>query len=1039
MLLKRTFTLWLLGVLYLGLYAQETPPCTPSPTKLFKAVITTPVKCGEDGQITIQPQVGADAVLVDHYELKSKDGKVRFNNPASVPLFTRLIPGHYTITIKGILDKGKPSETNFCGTVETELTFTPFAPHITEYVPPSKKIGQDYDRSSRISFVKEGVDYSLGRFVFKVRDGLNPKKMEFSIDAFTPEQGVTPLINPPLNTILPIKDFEVVEEGVPYQYYTIDTNLPAGHYIFRVTDGCLSTPQKVTLPAAKPEDFWFQMTLNTQSPMNADLRASWETNHEEVHRLLHDRLFEFGFGFKQTPPSSWSIPPPFPDKGIHYFGYIKNLTAEQLPDYYDTHTLNLRVAGREASTFGRSFSFSSPPPPSAPFRWEFGDSYIAERRCNDYYAWFPWVYNVPASSFTYVVTKNGDEIYRNTNWTNQNENIKQYLEYDQEYVAAIYINGKLFSEKTFSYPKPPIELLESPSSDVAYLYDIDVAFSLKYNLNCPALLRIELEDGTLVHEVPMNGTTKVRLNYDTKYRAKLLDAATRHPIASELWPVIRKSNLPEKVTFEPYSITACDQHPWVDWPGGYYGNPRYNKSLPQGARITITFPSDPNFKPVVLTQPSNTYVYLPRQHYAPGIYKMHVELDPTNPNAPTRDYDVDFPGGMQLVAPTVVDIANDCNEYSITPYATIKEIRDSHGVVLSSSGVNTILEYWNEPTQSWITRDNQLRSGKTHRTRTPGKYRLLVGDKNCPLEIKEFELVPNRPRIKYFKTIAYRCGTNAHVNRILIEAEAGKAPYKYDFFLYDKSKPNAKGAATGLSAIGKQGEQVEFANIPSNHYTIEITDNCGERFWYDIEVSPLFGRPLIHAADKVICTGKSLHFNTFAIKDATIRWYKKDNPTKILAEGPEFTIPSVTLDDAGTYLLEVTPMYCDAEVFRDEMEITILPSLTQATLQSDRSTLCLGHTANFSINISDGSKPYTYSWEMSEDNGIKWQPYTGTSSTNSYTWTSGQWGDTKQWRCTITDGCGTSFTTDPVSVVLKQCYVPVNPHLMLKTTTKSTK
>lgn len=545
-------------------------------------------------------------------------------------------------------------------------------------------------------------------------------------------------------------------------------------------------------------------------------------------------------------------------------------------------------------------------------------------------------------------------------------------------------------------------------------------------------VRVELEDGTLVAEVPMPNTGKatVRLDYDVKYRARLIDRTTGTDLHEPLFPVERTSLLPSKMVFEPYALQACVQHPWIDWPGGYYqGNV---KKFPPGTKVTVSLPSDPTFTPETVTLPNGTWVYLPVKHYPKGVYKLVADLAPAHPGTQLRTYEVDFAGGTALDGPVQLHMSQECGDVRIRPEYNTVPIKDSRGSLVGLPALTTRIFRQDPNTSQWLLLQT-LAKGQTFTTRIEGRYRSVLGPDDCPLDIQEFDVKIDRPRIKYFHTLGYYCDEIAQTtNRVLIEAEGGKAPYKYQLFEYDATKPNSKGAATTYVAKGQPlGTQVEFANVTGLRYIIEITDACGEQFWQEVEIVALDRAITAKADNPIVCEGHELVLRTHSLPNVAYKWYHKDRPSQILSTASTLTIPHAGVGDAGTYVVVVAPDICPGKQLSLETEIQVIPRLTGVTLTATREKLCQAQEATFSITHTSGRAPYTYVWEVSRDGGAQWTDLPATTAQMSYRATAAdKVGTMLTFRCTVTDDCGTALTAPTLALPVVQCFVPVNPHLM---------
>jgi hypothetical protein len=100
--------------------------------------------------------------------------------------------------------------------------------------------------------------------------------------------------------------------------------------------------------------------------------------------------------------------------------------------------------------------------------------------------------------------------------------------------------------------------------------------------------------------------------------------------------------------------------------------------------------------------------------------------------------------------------------------------------------------------------------------------------------------------------------------------------------------------------------------------------------------------------------------------------------------------------------------------------------------QADTLSICVGDPVTLSANeATGGSGVYTYQWQSSPDGGVSgWTDIVGATS-STYLPTTANTG-TYYYRRVTGDGVCSSVNSGVTTLIIKHCYIPVNPQLMNK-------
>lgn len=140
-------------------------------------------------------------------------------------------------------------------------------------------------------------------------------------------------------------------------------------------------------------------------------------------------------------------------------------------------------------------------------------------------------------------------------------------------------------------------------------------------------------------------------------------------------------------------------------------------------------------------------------------------------------------------------------------------------------------------------------------------------------------------------------------------------------------------------------EQVSNSNCRSSRVPVTVT------------VLPVPALPTVSASNDSLCVGESVTISAAQIPNAVYQW---QGPNGSTYGGQSIYIPSVALNNSGTYTLNVTVNGCSATGATAHIVVSPLPSITGNIIVND-ATLCEGATLTLSANASAGAN---YEWTL---------------------------------------------------------------------------
>jgi hypothetical protein len=312
--------------------------------------------------------------------------------------------------------------------------------------------------------------------------------------------------------------------------------------------------------------------------------------------------------------------------------------------------------------------------------------------------------------------------------------------------------------------------------------------------------------------------------------------------------------------------------------------------------------------------------------------------------------------------------------------------------------------------------------GGTFTLSSPGAYYLGIQYQNsttvCAIDTIEINYAADPLSLDVDITAAYVC-VGESTGNITVSGINGVAPFIYQ--LWD--------AANTTQLIGDtySNDVVHFAyGAPNQTYTVRVRDQCGNNFNQQVTLSDLNTVSIVYAPNgNSTCDDGTIEIRCITLGDTEYSW---TGPNGFTASTQHITIENATSANTGWYYVSVKPEYCGA-IMKDSIYFTVSNDLSEEPAQNYE--FCLGSESPLLDNeTTGGSGNYTYQWQSSLNGSSGWTNIGG--ATNETYQTAPTNAGTLYFRRVTTDTvCEITSNGNPITVVVKACSVPVNPHLMI--------
>ena len=941
--------------------------------------------CMGNGKIVVTLS-GETADLVDiQYGLSAVGGGLTVA-PSSANVFDNLPSGSYNLTVQAFC----PYDRNWSVTRNISNVVVE-----GDYEVPQASLNSTISRNSY-------SDCPMGIIALNVTGGVAP----FTFTVVSAPAGAP---------VSPGNTVNVTQSGI---IYTLDgQNWPAGDYKIQVSDNCYNAMANFTLTAISGFPGFYYTGSSGSMNFRADIDhvqapgacnvVGWIPYSDAVAanpdylRYFNDGLYEIG-----SAPLVGGVAQPAANvtNWMPWTSYTNstnsmvwlNLGANNLKQFYSSGTSTIAIYTRVKDCSDASTNFGTYiriPYISTSLTSSPSCNKIQTRVWSDYDGLLCY-------PLTLTITQNGEEIYSNSNWlynVNSTEQIPVDMSngtytinfQDQDGTVIPYLTLPSFSFNRYVYPT---------CNDYNFYYSV-TAYGMSASCSWLAIVTTtEAATGTVIGIDTLYNSSYIlssyKLQYDTAYSLLVQYANgstanySNYTQSSTLTP-----------TFTLYQSNACAVNSGNFWIYNYY--------WPIGTVFDITGPD--GFTPYSTTTTSlGYYLYLPSSstylNMPPGDYTLTYYLGGDRSCPKTITYK--FPGAYNYTGFGYTQ-EQTCGGMDIKPTGTV-----------TYQGVNqtTYFRLVNGPS-GYNT--SVISSGGSITLKSSGVYVLGIQQSNsstgCTLATDTIYYTAQPLSLDSKLISAYVC-VGGTVGDVSVSAINGVAPYTYS--MWDESN-TVKLVADDIITDGIA--HFTYGTADST-YTIRVSDNCGSSFNQKVTLNDLKTARIVYSLDQNACTGGSVQLECITLGTTTYSWTGPNGYTST-SQNPLITDVDSTM--TGFYKVSVTPEYCGRPV-EDSIYIHVCAPLT--AVEVDNQEFCAGSAVVVHSETIGGSGNYTYQWQSGVNGVSGWTDISGATN-ETYSPASPLTVGTYYYRRQTTDELCGSVYSDPITIVLKACFAPVNPKL----------
>lgn len=875
------FILLLMGT-YLPTMAQEA-----SGNDWTISVETTPAQCQSDGVVKVTNQ-NSDALYNFTYSLQ----EVSLAQPAktsSNSTFLNVPPGTYTVVANAQLKTN--ADIKFTRTIENVIVTGNYKVLDVTYNPTL----------SRPSY----IGCNKGTIVLNVING-RQEDLTFRIIS-APAGFNTPLdVNASRN-----------EDGT---YTLAGDNYPAGAYQIEISDNCVvrsvdlvvsqltKLPQfsteNYTIVTAKPANHFLiapGSTYTCSSPFIETQLNSTTTSNKELMRYIREGMFEIGLSPVDQTPRDDQFQTLL---AYGYTAYALDMSPNTLSESYSTsnrktHKVIIRL--KDCPEISREFYIHFRVPelqtllPAKPGECgKYTEGYRLNYDFQGLYC-YPITINLKESSTGPVV--------KTETFTSPTGNLYSQLILDYGktyYYDVVDANGKTVKSSSF---------VKTGSVYLGTTYNVECGekYIAPYKFpsldTCLPYTAQIINSGTneKVHEVLVTSTDELLsppLEFNVNYQfIALKDGAS---FVGRQWK--SKDNF---IIYPISSLTCRRDVGDIKAANHSLSNKPHTYVIRQGTKEIFRKKLDKPDSNLSLYD-----IYLPAGHY---------QFDIISEGCPTTTHEFDWKGFYNRENFSY-DSQITCEGLEITPRGVITD----QGRKVPNETYFRILS----GPEGGYTKSIVAAGSKIVLTQN-GQYQLGIMASNAySCAIDTITINFQRPPLKLATefTTAYACADGTRTGHILIKAQDGTPPYRYELWNEDNTQAiiDANGKKVVPLETLANGVMHFVYGVANNHFTIRVYDKCNNMFAQSIKISDLTTLTIAYAHDKEVCVGESIHL--FALPLENYEWYYPDAPPTAQPFSREQNpiIPNAKVENSGLYKLIFKPQFCGKGI-EGYVNITVHP------------------------------------------------------------------------------------------------------------------
>lgn len=205
---------------------------------------------------------------------------------------------------------------------------------------------------------------------------------------------------------------------------------------------------------------------------------------------------------------------------------------------------------------------------------------------------------------------------------------------------------------------------------------------------------------------------------------------------------------------------------------------------------------------------------------------------------------------------------------------------------------------------------------------------LATNNNTCALDtiVINYERKPLNLATEY--TSAYACVDGTKTGHILIKAQDGVPPYRYELWNADGTQPILSNGNKVVPFEILANDVAHFVHgVAKEVYTVKITDACSSSITQTVTIRDLTSLTIADADVKEICEGETIQLKGVALEN--YEWYLPNaKPTDMpFSTERNPTIPNAKVGHSGLYVLKFKPRFCGKGI-EGSVQITVHPCYT---------------------------------------------------------------------------------------------------------------
>ena len=867
-------------------YAQSSPDDWTISTQVKKS------DCQSDGSIKVI-NTKDDALFNHSYSLQENTPGGLKKEPQTTPVFDFLPAGTYTVTVTAQLKSDATQK--FTRTLNNVVV-------PGDYKPLDATYNQERSRSTF-------VGSSTGSIVLNIT---NPKPgLVFKIT--NAPAGVT-------------QGVIAATDNGDGTFKLNGDNYPAGNYEVQVSDNCLTRSVQFQIKeVAKLPDSEFKnyALLNTRFPNNTDqydaanplrysctspvvfVRLSEQTRaNKELMQLLKDGQFEIGMSPVDRDPA----PGQFQTMSSKYdFYYALDISPTKLSDLYGPETppkAKIVIRLKSDPTVKYEYTFHVPLP------WITVSSWPKPVGCDKYtnayglhggyggMLCYPVKVNIREGSNTGAIIDT--ETFNDP--TDKDLSSTKIFDYGKKYyLELVDANGLVVSTNDMiqnfrvDFKQPKMAECGTKYKDYFYVKAFDSC--LPYDVEI-----LEKETGKSVYKgtvTSAEGGESPALDFKKDYIYRITKGTITFD--NDRW-----LNAPQ-ITYQTHGGNSCKKD---------VGTFRFYFSYDNLKDKTLVLRQGTK-ELGRKTQTSWDYYF--QDIYMPaGKYQMDVIEE----GCPKKTIDIDWQGFFNHEEFTA-DLKQTCTGLEVTPRGQGTFNGKPYYTYYRIIGGDK------DGYKDRVISIEDVKNGDKFTLTKEGTYLIgicFTATSGCFMDTIKVNYTYKNLKLASQHTSAYACGGGSTDGHILIKAEDGVAPYRYELWNEAKTAQIMGAGGTPLQPLEilSNGVAHFVHGVAGDTYSVKIIDACNNSFFQTVPIADLTSLTIASSESNVYCAGDPIQLQCLPLHK--YKWYR---PNAQPGDEPFSTeqnpiIPNARVEDSGLYKVVAEPLFCGKGI-EGYVNITVHP------------------------------------------------------------------------------------------------------------------